>query len=223
MTAAHAPPNGLTQGPSSPAGAAVPIPRYALAELPVRRFTVDEYHRMIASGYFAADERFELLSGWIVAKMSRDPIHDAAIEIAEDVLRSRVLPGWRVRVQCAITTDDSEPEPDLVVVRGRPQDHLERHPGPAELALLVEVANTTLHDDRTFKGPIYASAGIREYWIINLVDSRVEVYTDPSGPDPAPAYRRRQDYSVGQSVPISIGGTAVAAVPVADLIPRSQP
>jgi Uma2 family endonuclease len=180
---------------------------------------VEEYHRLIQDGYFAADERFELLDGLIVAKMPRDPIHDAAVEIADEAFRSRMPAGWRVRVQCAITTVDSEPEPDLVIVQGRPQDYLQRHPGPADLALLVEVANTSLQDDRTFKGTTYARAGIREYWIINLVDFRVEVYTDPSGPHIAPAYRRRQDYGIGQSIPLNIGGTAVAAVPVSDLMP----
>jgi Uma2 family endonuclease len=196
-----------------------PSTRYQVPALPVRRFTVAEYHRLIEDGYFASDERFELIDGWIVAKMPRDPIHDAVVEIADELLRSRVPAGWRVRVQCAITTADSEPEPDLVIVRGRPQDHVRRHPGPADLALLVEVANTTLQYDRTFKGSTYARAGIREYWIVNLVDLRVEVYTDPSGPDTAPAYRRRQDYQLGQSIPLTIDGASVADVPVSDLIP----
>lgn len=203
------------QAPAVAAPSCVVVP----SGVAVRRFSVDEYHRLIQEGYFAADERYELLDGLIVHKMSRDPIHDAAMEIADDVLRSRLPAGWRVRVQCAITTADSEPEPDLVIVRGRPVDHVARHPGPQELAIVVEVANTPLADDRTVKGLVYARASIGVFWIINLIDRRVEVYTDPSGPDSAPAYRRREDFVAGQAVPLMIGGVAVAPVPVAELLP----
>jgi Uma2 family endonuclease len=196
-----------------------PAPRYAPTSLPVRLFSVDEYHRLIADGYFASDERFELLEGLIVQKMPRDPIHDAALMIAEELLRARLPEGWRVRVQSAITTADSEPEPDLAIVRGQPRDYLSRHPGPGDLAAVIEISNTTLHDDRTFKQRVYARAGIATYWIINLVDRHVEVYDDPSGDAAAPAYRRRSDFDAGAVVPLVIGNTQVRAVPVAELLP----
>jgi Uma2 family endonuclease len=195
-----------------------PVPRYAPTSLPVRLFSVGEYHRLIADGYFASDERFELLEGLIVQKMPRDPIHDAALMIAEELLRARLPEGWRVRVQSAITTGDSEAEPDLVIVRGQPRDYLTRHPGPQDLAAVIEIANTTLHDDRTIKQRVYARAGIRTYWIINLINRRIEVYEDPVG-DPAPTYRRHTDFEVGTSIPLTIGTAGVPPIPVGELLP----
>ena len=196
-----------------------PPGRYVATALPVRRFTVSEYNRMIADGYFSSDERFELLEGLIVEKLPRDPVHDAAVEIAQELLRVLVPAGWRVRVQSAIATADSQPEPDLVVVRGRPRDHAAHHPRPDELALVVQVSNTTLADDRTLKQRLYARAAVPTYWIINLVDRRVEVYEDPTGPDGAPAFRRRSDYGLGDAVPLNVGAVPAGRIAVVELIP----
>jgi Uma2 family endonuclease len=196
-----------------------PTVRYTHTALPLRRFTVEEYHRMIRDGYFADNERFELLEGLIVEKMSRDPVHDAAVEIALALLQSRVPAGWRVRPQCAATTADSEPEPDLAVVQGTPRDHLARHPGPREIALVVEVSNTSLQSDRGIKARVYARAGIGAYWIVNLIERQVEVYTEPTGPAAEPAYQRRTDYLIGQAVPLTVGGTHIGGIPVAELLP----
>src|SRR5689334_16606792 len=94
----------------TPSNVAVPPP------ILMRRWTVDEYHTMIRAGVFAHDERFELLEGWIVPKMSRNPPHDASMDQTHEEVRSRLPNGWRIRVQSAITTSDSEPEPDLAIV-----------------------------------------------------------------------------------------------------------
>jgi hypothetical protein len=185
---------------------------------PVRRFTVAEYHKLIGSGFFAHDERFELLEGWIVPKMTRNPPHEVAIELANDAIRAVLPAGWRARIQSAITTADSEPEPDLAVVRGAARDHLQHHPGPADIALVVEVADSTLPDDRRWKGRLYARAGIVCYWIINLVDGCVEVYDDPTGPEAEPRYRRMRSFGAGEAVELSLGGRNTA-ITVADLLP----
>lgn len=207
MTAATSP-------ASFPGGA-----RYAATPLPVRTFSVSEYHRMIRDGYFGADERFELLEGLIVEKISRDPVHDAALEIVMEVLRNRLPDGWRVRPQCAITTGDSQPEPDLAVVRGAPRERLGHHPGPVELALVVEISNTSLAEDRDWKGRIYARAGIASYWVINLIDGRIEAYSDPSGADSAPAYRRRTDLGPEAQIPFVVDGVERGPIAVRDLLP----
>lgn len=186
---------------------------------PVRRFTVDEYHRMIRAGLLTEDDRVELLEGWIVLKMPRNPPHDATVEIADETLRPRLPAGWSMRVQSAITTPESEPEPDLVVVQGGARDYLSRHPGPADIGLLIEVSDSSLSRDRNEKGRLFARAGIPYYWIINLIDSRVEVYSDPSGPTANPAYRQRQDYGPADSVPLVLGGQVIALIAVRDLLP----
>lgn len=199
----------------------IPVP-YGAVTAPLRRFTVEEYQQLIRQGFFRADDRFELLEGLIVEKMPRDPIHDAALEMADDLIRALLPPGWRVRVQSAIVTGDSQPEPDLVVVRGHPSSRVAQHPGPNDLALVVGISNTTLAEDRGWKSRLYARAGVQTYWIINLPDSRVEVYTDPSGPDPAPAFRRRNEFGIGRSVPLLIEGTERGPLAVQNLIPQQE-
>jgi Uma2 family endonuclease len=185
---------------------------------PVRRFSVDEYHRLIQIGLLTEDDPVELLEGWIVPKMPRHTPHDVSIDMAQDALRPRLPAGWRLRVQSAITTLDSEPEPDFAIVPGPPGRYLAHHPLPNEIATLIEVSESTLERDRQDKGRLYARAAIGIYWIVNLIDRQVEVYTDPTGPDPDPRYRQRQDYAFDQSVPLWIDGREVAQVPVRELM-----
>src|SRR6266498_4470063 len=154
----------------------------------LRRFSVDEYHRMIEIGILDETDRVELLDGYVVLKMPRNPPHDGTIDLVHEALASRLPGGWYARIQEAITLSESEPEPDLAVVRGTRRSYLTQHPGPADVGLLVEVADSSLDRDRNDKGPIYAQAGIPCYWIVNLVDRRIEVFTAPSGPTAGPGY-----------------------------------
>jgi Uma2 family endonuclease len=190
-----------------------------LPPVPVRRFTVEEYHQMIEAGVFAGDARFELLEGWIVLKMTRNPPHDVALGQAHDALRGLLPADWHIREQSAITTADSEPEPDLAVVRGGRRDYLGHHPGPRDLALVVEVADSTLAEDRKFKGRLYARAGVPIYWIINLVDVRIEVYTDPTGPDATPGYRQLQTSGPDDLVPLIIEGRETGRTAAREVLP----
>jgi hypothetical protein len=194
-------------------------PAFFMLSYPMRRFTVDEYHRMIQAGILTEDDSVELLEGWIVLKMARNPPHDGTIEVTRELLGSRLPSGWKIRVQSAITTADSEPEPDIAIVSGTVRAHLDHHPGPQEVAGLIEVADSTLIGDRQDKGRLYARAGIVWYWIINLIDRQVEVYTDPSGPDPNPRYRQRQDFGLQDAVPLVIAGQEVARIPVQEIFP----
>jgi Uma2 family endonuclease len=187
--------------------------------VPVCRFTVDEYHHMIKTGILTEDDRVELLEGWIVPKMPHNPPHTMTITLAQWALHSRLSGNWFLRVQLPVTTPDSEPEPDMSVVRGNPRDYPDRHPGPRDTGLVVEVADTSLGDDRSFKGPLYARAGFPVYWVVNLPEAQVEVYTDPSGPTAAPAYRRRQDYGAADTVPFVLDGREVGRIPVRELLP----
>ena len=184
---------------------------------PVRRFTVDEYHRMIQTGILTEDDRVELLEGWIVPKMPHNPPHDSVLDQSQETLRNVLPPGWRLRIQSAITTPDSEPEPDIAVVQGPANRYRTRHPEPLDIGMLAEVSDSTLANDRGLKAQLYARAGIAVYWIINLVDNQVEVYTDPTGPDPSPHYRQRRDYRAGDTIALTVGGVPLA-VTVADLL-----
>jgi Uma2 family endonuclease len=151
--------------------------------------------------------------------MPRNPLHDGTIELMSEPLGRLVPPGWRLRVQLTVVLADSQPEPDFTFARGDRRTYLTRHPGPADVGLLIEVASTSLLRDQRDKTRIYARGGIPCYWIINLVDQRIEVYTQPSGPTAVPAYGSFQMYQAGDTIPLVLGGTTVATIPVADLLP----
>src|SRR5947208_2789285 len=125
---------------------------------PSRRFSVEEFHRMIQAGVLDEDEPIELLDGLIVPKMVKNPRHDATVDAAREVIECRLPPGWRVRVQSAITTADSEPEPDLAVVLGPAARYRNNHPGPRDIALVIEVADSSLARDRDIKAALCARA-----------------------------------------------------------------
>jgi Uma2 family endonuclease len=184
-----------------------------------RRFSVAEYHKLIEIGILTEDDNLELLEGYLVHKMSRNPPHDAALQLIQATLPQLLPIGWCLRMQSAITVGGSEPEPDGAIVRGNARSYSSHHPSPAEIGLVIEVADTTLAGDRTDKGRIYARAGISCYWIVNIVDRQVEVYTVPSGPTVSPAYTQRQDFRIGDDVMLTLDGIVAATIPVRELLP----
>ncbi|HWG45667.1 MAG TPA: Uma2 family endonuclease [Gemmataceae bacterium] len=183
-----------------------------------RRFSVAEYHKLIEIGILTEDDNLELLEGYLVHKMSRNPPHDATIQKIMKKLFRLLPPDWDLRVQSAITVTTSEPEPDLAIVRGDENTYLTRHPGPADLGLVIEIADTTLAGDRADKGRIYARADITCYWIVNIVDRQVEVYTIPSGPTASPTYAQRQDFRMGDDVALTLDGNVAANIAVRELL-----
>jgi Uma2 family endonuclease len=188
-------------------------PDFQIPRLPVRRFTIAEYHQMIDTGILGEDDKVELLDGWIVPKMTRKPPHDALLGIIDDAIRDLLPKTWKVRVQSAITTADSEPEPDLAVVRGPMSRYFSCYPHPSDVGLVVEVADSSLEKDRQEKGLIYAAAGIACYWIVNIAEQMVEVYSDPAPTE----FRLRMDFSTGQALPLSLDGQELGTILVRDL------
>jgi Uma2 family endonuclease len=187
--------------------------------LPVRRFTVEEYHRLIQEGILTAEDAVELVEGWLIHKMTRNPPHDVAVALILNRLARILDEHWHCRGQSAITTDTSEPEPDVAVVQGRERDYLSAHPRLRDIGMLVEVADATLETDRNLKGRHYARVAIPFYCMVNLVDGLLEVYSDPTGPDPDPKYRRHQDYGSGDTVSLILNGKELAQISVGELLP----
>ena len=187
-----------------------------LAPVPVMRFTVAEYESLIRSGALPEEPRHELLEGWITLKMTRNPPHEVAIALATPLLVRLFGGAWHVRVQSAITTADSQPEPDLAVARGQARDFLERHPGPTEVPLVIEVADSSLARDRGLKARVYARAGIPNYWIVNLVDRVVEVHSEPT--DQA-NFARIEAVGPDGVIRLAIDGVEIGPIPVRDLLP----
>jgi len=193
-------------------------PPPAVPPLPVRRFTVDEYHRLIEIGMISENDRVELIHGWIVTKMGINPPHNNGVTALMELLQSLQIPDATIRVQQPITTTDSEPEPDVVLASGLRPLFKARNPKPSEVIVLVEVADSSLHEDRTTKLELYAKAKVAVYWIVNLVDRRVEVYTQPKG-GKNPGYKTRTDYGPGDSIPVVVGGKKVGTIAVKELLP----
>src|SRR5262245_39077842 len=146
------------------------LPPAPVPDDPVWRMSVEQYHAMIHAGILTEEDPVELLEGLLIAKMSKNPAHSTAKRLLLQALLRTLPPGWFVDEQEPITTPDSEPEPDLAVTRGTPRDYQDRHPGPQDVALVIEIADATLKRDRGRKKRLYARAFIREYWIVNLID-----------------------------------------------------
>jgi Uma2 family endonuclease len=184
----------------------------------MRRFSVSEYHRMIQAGILGEDDKVELLEGYVVLKTARSPPHDTALRRARKRIEALARVGWDVRVHYAVTLPDSEPGPDVAVARGDESTYAARHPGPDDLGLVVEVSEATLKRDQEDKQRIYARARVVEYWMVNLVDRQVEVYTLPSGPAADPPYASGQVYPPGTGVPLSLKRVLLGQIAVDDLI-----
>lgn len=178
---------------------------------------VEQYHRMIVSGVLTENDSVELIDGRLVRKPPKSPAHEFAAGQVERQLRERIPTGWHVRNQVPVTLSSSEPEPDLSVVRGDRSDYRTRHPSPCEAALVVEVSDTTLGTDRC-KGAAYGAAGIAVYWIVNLTDRCVEVYTRPSDAEES-GYEACDVLHEGDDVPLIIDRQDCGTIPVADLLP----
>jgi Uma2 family endonuclease len=196
-----------------------PLAAPAVPEEPVWRLSVDDYHEMIRHGILADGAPVELLEGWLILKMSKSPLHSAVTEYLRLGLEAIVPAAFFVRTQEPVTSDDSEPEPDVMIVRGDREDFITRHPRSPEVALVAELADTSLRRDRSLKLRLYARAGIPSYWIVNLIDRRVEVYTAPTGPVESPGYAGRRDYAEADTLPLTLDGQEIGALRVSDLLP----
>jgi Uma2 family endonuclease len=185
----------------------------------LRRFTVAEYHAMIDAGVFTEDENFELLEGFIVQKMPKHPPHWISMELLRQALSSLNIPGFFLHIQNPVTTTDSEPEPDLALVRGHPRDYVGGNPEPKQTPLVIEVADSSLDKDRRWKKRIYARAGVPVYWIVNLIDRQIEVYTQPSGPTERPDYAGAEIFGPEATVPVIIDDREAGRIAVKDVLP----
>lgn len=192
----------------------------SLADVPqdlIWRLGVDQYHAMIAAGILTADDPVELLDGWLVYKMPNNPSHRVATRLIRMAIETLVPEGWYVDTQEPITLANSEPEPDVVVVRGDTRNYLDRHPGPKDIGLVIEVSDTTLQRDRGVKKQAYAKAGIPIYWIVNLVELQVEVYSQPS--EEQANYLQQRVYRMTENLTVIIDGTEVSTISVATVFP----
>lgn len=185
---------------------------------PIWRLTVEQYHEMIQTGILTTDDAVELLEGWLITKMSKKRSHTLANQRIRQSLEKIVPPDWYVEAQEPITTADSEPEPDITVIKGKRDDYLEYQPRAENVVLVIEVSDATLQRDRTLKLRIYANARIPIYWIINLQERQIEVYTEPANADEQASYQQQKIYQEADTLPVVIGENEVGKIKVQNVI-----
>lgn len=166
-------------------------------EITKRRFDVDDYHRMAQAGILSEDDRVELIDGEIVAMTPIGPRHNASVDRANRALVTTVGNEAIVRVQGSVRLDRfHEPQPDFVLLRPRADFYASRLPGPSDILLIIEIAESSLDYDREVKSRVYAQAGVREYWLVDLGDRLVSCYTQPRGG----TYQEIRQHGSGQAV-----------------------
>jgi len=190
---------------------------------PLGRLTLDQYEAMVEAGILTARDRMMLINGCLVEKMTHSPPHAIADELCGEALRPLLPAGWSlrtakpVRIPRPAPERDSEPEPDRCVVRGTTRDYEDRHPGPGDIALAVEVSRSSLAADRKMAG-IYGRAGIPVYWLIDVVNRQVEVFSQPG---PA-GYAAVEVLAPGHVLTVVFDGVEVGEIPIEDIMPRNR-
>jgi Uma2 family endonuclease len=145
------------------------------------RFTVDDYYRMAEVGILTEDDRVELLDGEIIEMSPIGSDHGGHVKRLNALFTSRLGARVVVGVQDPVRLSrHSEPQPDITLLRPRADFYARAHPGPADVLLLVEVADSSVETDRRIKMPLYARAGISEVWLLDLTTDRVETYREPA-------------------------------------------
>jgi Uma2 family endonuclease len=183
-----------------------------------KRLSVDQYEAMIENGILPESNRWELINGKLVEKMTKGGKHSASSERSWRAIHALLPAGWHVRIEkpVRIPRRRSEPEPDVSVARGSVDDY-EGHPGPSDVALVVEVAESSVAKDRRL-ARVYGGGGIPVYWLVNIPDRQLEVYAHPVGGE----YSAATILGEHQSVELVIAGQVVGTIAVADLLPRAK-
>ena len=148
----------------------------------IRQLTSSEYYGMMENGIIREGERVELISGQVFTMAAKGTRHTLCTRNLFKQLLVSIGDRADVQSQDPITLpNNSEPEPDIVIARLREDNYANSHPSPTDIILAIEVADSSIKFDREVKAPLYAAAGINEYWIINLIDDRLEIYRQPEG------------------------------------------
>jgi Uma2 family endonuclease len=169
--------------------AVVPIARH--------KFSVADYYAMLEAGILTEDSRVELIHGEIVAKSPIHPRHASKVDELSEQFRARLGERAIVRSQNPVRLgDESEPQPDIALLKRQEHRYKTSHPLPADVFLIVEVSDATLAYDRSVKANLYAGVGIAEVWIVNLAEQRLEVLRDPDQND----YRERRLLKAGEHI-----------------------
>lgn len=181
------------------------------------RISVERFQDWIERGVITENDNVELIEGKIVGKEVVNPPHATMTELVIEMLRENVGKGHFIGSQRPIVLKDSQPEPDVMLIAGKIRDYRHSHPTPQQVPLVVEVSDSTLDYDRSVKQRIYARSNVQTYWIVNLPERKVEVYTKPDIQADEALYLRLALYIGDDSVPIIIDGLEVGRISLSDL------
>jgi len=162
------------------------------------KWKIKDYHQMIEAGILN-EQRVELLEGEIVEMSPESPLHSGTNQGIADYLREILRKKAQIREGHPITLSDSEPEPDIAIVKIKENNYCDCHPTPEDIFLLIEVSRKTLEKDKTQKKRIYAAAGIKEYWVVDLNATELIVWREPRGDD----YRFKLTMNEGKIIPLA--------------------
>ena len=186
-------------------------------------WTRTEVARALQLALFVPEQRMELIAGELIEKMTQNRPHGISLSKSQRILESAFGSAFYVSVQTPLAVDEeNEPEPDLMVVVGTPDDYQD-HPTAAAVALVIEVSDTTVRYDQTTKANLYARAGVVEYWVLILKTRTLEVRRDPIALSEGPTgygYRNLTLYRETDTVTPLNAGTAI--ITVANLLPARQ-
>jgi Uma2 family endonuclease len=194
------------------------IPSVGMPLEPVQPLSVAQYLELVNAGQISDENRCELIEGWMVPKMTKGPGHEEVHETLRDLLQTVLPKQWVCRSQGPVILLDSVPEPDLSIVPGPRSRFREQHPLAADVEVVIEVADSSLERDRGWKLQAYARSKIREYWIVNLIDRQIEVYTSPLPKAVPPKFAAPAIYASGDQVPVRVGGSEVAQLAVDEVL-----
>ncbi len=195
-------------------------PQDGIAGAPYR-FTVEQYHEMIDAGILGENDRIELLEGGVLRMSPKGPRHVFVVQELSARLAPLLPADWHLRAQDPLTLADSEPEPDLAIVRGSRRDYAARHPSAGEVGLVIEVADASLELDRGVKQRIYAAAGVPGYWLVSLQAGNIEVFSQPqppSGQIPA-SYQAHRVIDAQGAVAFELAGKQLGEIRVGEIMP----
>jgi Uma2 family endonuclease len=211
-----------TLPPPTPRGrpaAAAPLAP-AVSAGPVRRFTIAEYEQLVEQGMLGERDPYHLLNGEIRLKMPVNDPHTSTASKLEKRFWRLITNDQHVWVEKPISfpNSNSQPQPDIAIVLGPETRYDAGKPHAADVLLVVEVSDTSLASDRGEMLELYAGGKVPEYWIVNLIDGAIEVYTNPRG-GKKPGYKAKAEYRAGDSVPVVLGGKTVGQIAVSDILP----
>ena len=194
--------------------AEVETPRTPMPNAPLMRFSADRYEELTRLGVFGTGDKVELINGYLVEKMPQNDAHSFIVDLLSEIFLRALPPEWTIRCQFPVRMSfDTLPEPDAVIVPGPKTKYRRRKPRPKDIAIAIEVSDSSLRYDRTTKYAIYARDLVPVYWIVNIPDEVIEVYALPKA-GRSPSYSKKVVYAPGSQVPVMLNAKRVGEVNV---------